>query len=113
MSATSQYATGSARDRIERAPQAGSVDSLNENDLALIEHFHTLGLRATESLVELAGITTGDRVLDAGGGIGALETKSGCRRLLRGRALVSQSLTHAAEDFLGERLVVDRACERE
>ena len=115
MSATSQYATGSARERIERALQATgkSVDSLNENDLAPIEHFHTLGLRATESLVELAGITTGDRVLDAGGGVGALEAKSGCRRLLRGRVLVSQSLTHAAEDFLGERLVVDRACERE
>ncbi len=49
MSATSQYATGSARDRIERALQVTgkSVDSLNENDLAPIEHFHTLGLRAT------------------------------------------------------------------
>jgi len=52
-------------------------------------------------------------VLDAGGGIGALEAKSGRRRLLRGRVLVSQSLTYAAEDFLRERLVVDRACERE
>ncbi len=69
MSATSQYATGSARERIERALQAAgtSVDSLNQNDLAPIEHFHTLGLRATEALVQLAGITAQDRVLDAGG----------------------------------------------
>lgn len=61
MSAASQYATGSARDRIERALQATgkSVDSLNENDLAPIEHFHTLELRATESLVELAGSPRG------------------------------------------------------
>jgi sarcosine/dimethylglycine N-methyltransferase len=85
MSATSQYATGSARERIERALQATgkSVDSLNENDLAPIEHFHTLGLHATESLVELAGVTAQDRVLDAGGGIGGtarlLARQIGCR----------------------------------
>ena len=72
MSATSQYATGSARGESSGRYRATgkSVDSLNENDLAPVEHFHTLGLCATESLVELAGSTAEDRVLDAGGGIG-------------------------------------------
>ena len=115
MSATSQYATGRARERIERALQATgkSVDSLNENDLAPIEHFHTLGLRATESLVELVGITTGTgSPTPPAASVRRRQSPVG-RRLLRGRVLVSHSLTYAAEDFLGERLVVDGACERE
>lgn len=70
--AISQYATGTSRERIERAlHEAGkSVDRLTENDLAPIEHFHTLGQLATTQLAELAAITETDRVLDAGGGIG-------------------------------------------
>jgi len=83
--ATSQYATGSARERIERAlHEAGkAVDSLVAADLAQIEHFHTLGLRATESLTQLAAITAEDSVLDAGSGIGGtarfLAGHIGCR----------------------------------
>lgn len=78
---TSQYATGGASDRIERALRdAGrEPDRLVAADLAPLEHFHTLGPRATESLRELAAITAEDRVLDAGGGIG------GTARLLAGR----------------------------
>jgi hypothetical protein len=114
MSATSQYATGGARDRIERALQATgkSVDSLNE----------TTSRRASTSTP--SGCAPPNRSWnwpDHHRGPGprrrrrhrCVGGKSGCRRLLRGRVLVSQSLTYAAEDFLGERLVVDRACERE
>jgi sarcosine/dimethylglycine N-methyltransferase len=46
------------------------LDGLVASNLAPIEHFHTLGQRATEALAERAAITTDNRVLDAGGGIG-------------------------------------------
>jgi SAM-dependent methyltransferase len=81
----SQYATGTVRERIERAlHEAGkAIDGIATSDLAPIEHFHTLGQRATEALDELAAITADDRVLDAGGGIGGtarfLADRIGCR----------------------------------
>lgn len=69
---TIDYATGTTRERIEHGLRVAglTLDRLVPNDLAPIEHFHTLGLRATQELAELAGITAKDRVLDAGGGIG-------------------------------------------
>jgi sarcosine/dimethylglycine N-methyltransferase len=70
--AISQYATGTSRERIERAlHEAGkALDGLVASDLAPMEHFHTLGRFATTELAQLAAITATDRVLDAGGGVG-------------------------------------------
>jgi sarcosine/dimethylglycine N-methyltransferase len=66
------YATGLTRANIERAlAEAGKrTDALQASDLAMLEDFHSLGRLATGALIELAQITAGDRVLDAGTGIG-------------------------------------------
>jgi sarcosine/dimethylglycine N-methyltransferase len=66
------YATGSARADIEHALIAAGKDvrEMQPADLALLEDFHSLGRLATVALVDLAGIGAGDRVLDAGTGIG-------------------------------------------
>lgn len=66
------YSTGATRANIERAlAEAGkSLSALQPSDLATLEDFHSLGRFATVALIELAAITPGDRVLDAGTGIG-------------------------------------------
>lgn len=67
------YATGSTRERIERALlDAGhSLDvGLGPTELELLEDFHVLGRLATNSLVDLASVTAESRVLDAGSGVG-------------------------------------------
>ncbi len=66
------YATGLTRANIERAlADAGKqTESLQASDLALLEDFHSLGRLATVALIDLAQIGEGDRVLDAGTGIG-------------------------------------------
>jgi sarcosine/dimethylglycine N-methyltransferase len=66
------YATGLTRANIERAlAEAGKhVDALQASDLAMLEDFHSLGRLATAGLIDLAQIGAGDRVLDAGAGIG-------------------------------------------
>jgi SAM-dependent methyltransferase len=68
----SPYATGRARADIERALTAAGKDvhTLQASELALLEDFHSLGRLATAALVDLAQIGAGDRVLDAGAGIG-------------------------------------------
>jgi SAM-dependent methyltransferase len=67
-----QYSTGLSRRNIERALMAAGKDHdhLAPADLALLEDFHTMGRFATGQLVDLAGITSETRVLDAGSGIG-------------------------------------------
>ena len=67
-----QYSTGASRQGIEQALAAAGKDlgHLRPEDLALLEDFHTLGRIATAQLADLAGITPGDQVLDAGSGIG-------------------------------------------
>jgi len=63
---TQPYATGLTRANIERAlAQAGEP-----KNLAALEDFHSLGRFATAALIDLAEISAGDRVLDAGTGIG-------------------------------------------
>jgi SAM-dependent methyltransferase len=80
-----QYATGTTRERIERALLAAGhqLDTLSAAELAPLEDFHILGRLATSALIELAGITAGDRVLDAGSGVGGtaryLAHRIGCR----------------------------------
>src|ERR1700722_13347616 len=67
-----QYATGLSRRNIEQALVAAGkdLDHLAPADLGPLEDFHTLGRIATGQLAELAKITSEDRVLDAGTGIG-------------------------------------------
>lgn len=45
-------------------------DRLTVEDLAPVDQFHTRGRRATLDLAQLAGVESGMRVLDIGGGIG-------------------------------------------
>ncbi|OBB96241.1 class I SAM-dependent methyltransferase [Mycobacterium sp. 852002-30065_SCH5024008] len=68
----SQYSTGLSRPNIERAlTSAGKdLDRLEPADLGTLEDFHTMGRFATSQLVDLAGIISESRVLDAGSGIG-------------------------------------------
>lgn len=80
-----QYATGLSRQGIERALVATGKDMghLTPADLGALEDFHTLGRIATGQLAELARITSQDRVLDAGTGIGGtarfLAATCGCQ----------------------------------
>lgn len=66
------YATGQIRFNIERAlAEVGKqTDTLQASDLAMLEDFHSLGRLATATLIDLAKISSSDRVLDAGTGIG-------------------------------------------
>jgi SAM-dependent methyltransferase len=66
------YGTGRARSDIERALAAAGkeVHALQPSELAMLEDFHSLGRLATTALVDVAQIDAGDRVLDAGTGIG-------------------------------------------
>lgn len=79
------YATGTTRERIERAlVEAGyQLDALDASALELMEDFHILGRLATDAIVGLAAVTAQDRVLDAGSGVGGtaryLAHKVGCR----------------------------------
>jgi sarcosine/dimethylglycine N-methyltransferase len=79
-----QYSTGASRQAIEQALVAAGKDlgHLRPADLALLEDFHTMGRIATAQLAELAQITPGDEVLDAGSGIGGtaryVAGRSGC-----------------------------------
>lgn len=66
------YSTGQARSDIERALTAAGrdIDALQPSELAMLEDFHSLGRPATAALIDLAQVGAGDRVLDAGTGIG-------------------------------------------
>src|SRR3954452_8205157 len=86
------YSTGQARSDIERALTAAGKDihALQPSELAMLEDFHSLGRLATAALIDLAQISAGDRVLDAGTGIG------GTARLLaaeRGARVTAVDLT--------------------
>jgi len=79
------YATGTTRERIERALlDAGHrLDHVSASELELMEDFHILGRLATNAIVTLAAVTAEDRVLDAGSGVGGtaryLAHQVGCR----------------------------------
>jgi SAM-dependent methyltransferase len=80
-----QYSTGLSRRNMEQALIAAGIDldRLQPADLALLEDFHTIGRYATSQLVDLAGITSETRVLDAGSGVGGtaryVADHCGCR----------------------------------
>src|ERR1700754_3953511 len=79
-----QYSTGVSRQNIESAlVDAGlNLDSLAPADLGPLEDFHTMGRIATHQLVDLLDITSEQKVLDAGSGIGGtarfVADKCGC-----------------------------------
>ena len=81
---STQYSTGLSRPGIERALIAAGKDlgQVTPADLGPLEDFHTLGRIATGQLADLAEITSTDRVLDAGTGIGGtarfLAAQRGC-----------------------------------
>ena len=81
----SQYSTGLSQRNIEQALIAAGKDleHLVPADLGLLEDFHTMGRYATAQLVDLAGITSGSAVLDAGSGVGGtaryVADRFGCR----------------------------------
>ena len=60
-----------------------NLDALTINDLAATDHFHGGGMPATVRLARLAGLQSGARVLDVGGGLGGpartLAVEFGCR----------------------------------
>ena len=66
------YATGRTRSDIERALTAAgtNIHAIQPSELGMLEDFHSLGRLATVALVDLAQVGAGDRVLDAGTGIG-------------------------------------------
>jgi SAM-dependent methyltransferase len=90
-----QYSTGASRQAIEQALVAGGKDlgHLRPEDLALLEDFHTMGRIATAQLVELAGITPGDEILDAGSGIG------GTARYIAGRTRCHVTAVDLTEEY--------------
>lgn len=57
-------------------------DRFDYQALSPVDHFHTLGKEATEQLARLAGVRSGLRVLDVGGGLGGparmLAAQYGC-----------------------------------
>lgn len=79
------YTTGLTRENIERAlREAGkNTSELSPADLVPLEDFHSLGRIATMQLIQLAGVSSADRVLDAGTGIGGtarlLASDAGCQ----------------------------------
>ena len=46
------------------------LDPLDSDDLAALDEFHALGRAGTLAMVELTGVSAGERVLDVGAGIG-------------------------------------------
>jgi ubiquinone/menaquinone biosynthesis C-methylase UbiE len=90
-----QYSTGASRQAIEHALVAAGKDlgHLRPEDLALLEDFHTMGRIATAQLADLAGITTGGEVLDAGSGIG------GTARYVAGRSDCHVTAVDLTEEY--------------
>jgi SAM-dependent methyltransferase len=80
-----QYTQGNLMERIDGALRETRKDpnDVTVEDLAPIDHFHTLGLRATTGLADATGLEGGEEVLDVGCGLAGpartLATAYGCR----------------------------------
>ena len=92
-----QYSTGLSRHNIEQAIRAAGkdLDDLQPADLGPLEDFHTMGRIATGQLAELAKITSGDDVLDAGSGIG------GTARFLASQYRCTVTAVDLTEEYCG------------
>lgn len=84
MTQLATYTTGLTRQNIEQALIDNGFDPAAPApaDLASLEDFHTLGRLATAQLIQKVGVTSTDRVLDAGTAIGGtaryLASEFGC-----------------------------------
>ena len=84
MKASRYWDEGDVYQRIVAALQASgkSMDGLTVEDLAPVDHFHARGFRATQALADRLPITTGQRILDIGCGVGGparyLAKRFGC-----------------------------------
>jgi SAM-dependent methyltransferase len=67
--------------------------ALTPRDLAAVDQFHVRGLAATRDLAESAGLQAGERVLDAGGGLG------GPARVLAGERGCAVEVLDLSADF--------------
>lgn len=69
---TDHYATAGLADRILTALADSGVelDTLTHDDLAPLDQFHVRGRDATMELAQLVGVSSKDRTVDVGGGIG-------------------------------------------
>ena len=109
--ADGHYATAGLAARVLAALGDGP---LSIRDLAPLDQFHVGGLKSTQALAALAGVTAGDKVLDIGSGIGGparyLAATYGCR--VTGLDLSAEYTVLAAR--LGERAglagLVDAVC---
>lgn len=96
------YAPGNIDAAISAALTALNNDSLNIEDLAGLDQFHTGGIQSTRALAKRAAITASDRVLDVGGGLG------GPARLLAHEIGCHVTVVDLTEAYcrVGERLTV-------
>lgn len=71
-SINTQYAVGKLAETILDALKAAgkNPEFVTPDDLAPLDHFHTRGKEATLALARMAGLQSGTRVLDVGGGLG-------------------------------------------
>lgn len=82
---SAHYTTTNLTEAIAAALRAADkdLDALAPDDLIPLDQFHSFGLASTLELARRAGIATGARVLDVGGGIGGparfLASRHDCR----------------------------------
>jgi SAM-dependent methyltransferase len=90
------YARSDLAERIFAALRADGKDlqNLTVDDLAPVDQFHTRGRQSSVELLELAGVTETDRVLDIGCGLG------GSARLLARQAQCHVTGLDLTEDFI-------------
>jgi SAM-dependent methyltransferase len=112
-----QYTQGNLLERIDAALAGAGIDpgKVTVNDLAPVDHFHTLGPRATVGLADAAELEEGDEVLDVGSGLGGPARMLAARYRCRVTAVdltpeycaVAQELN--ARTGLADRIVVQEA----
>lgn len=89
------------------------LEALTTDDLAPLDQFHSGGKAATVRLARLAGLTSGTRVLDVGGGLGGpartLAAEFGCQVTVID---LTESYVQAAEALTARLGLADRVTHR-